>query len=213
MTLCVSCRRALITTLRGSYVRASPFRTAATVPPTSNAAPANPPPPTAQQSTPAISSATPAASQPFSTPNISPQNTLKAAAADLKKPAGNVKLQSSIPGGTELKGLNYIKGAPPLLAKEDDEYPEWLWTLLTPKSSAMDGQLGKGDLAGSSLPSCPAPMIITANTPPPRNDQEAAYKILQAAGKAAQVHAEADPAARAVDRSHVRGCQRHREFA
>lgn len=148
MTLCIPCRRALISTLRGSSARASPIRTIATVPHTPNAAPANPPPPTAQQSTPATSSAKPAESQPFSTPEISPKNTLKAAAADLKKPAANVKLRGSIAGGIELKGLNYIKGAPPLLAKEDDEYPEWLWTLLTPKSSAMDGQLTKGDLAG-----------------------------------------------------------------
>ena len=148
MTLCTSCRRALITTLRGSSFRATTIRTVATVPHTSNAAPANPPSPTAQQSTPATSSAKPVESQPFSTPEISPQNTLKSASADLKKPAGNVKLRGSIPGGIELKGLNYIKGAPPLLAKEDDEYPEWLWTLLTPKSSAVDGQLAKGDLAG-----------------------------------------------------------------
>lgn len=162
MTLCVSCRRALISTLRGPSIRPSRIRTVATVPHTANAAPANPPPPTAQQSTPATSSAKPAESQPFSTPEISPQNTLKVAGADLKKPAANVKLQGSIPGGTELRGLNYFKGAPPLLAKEDDEYPEWLWTLLTPKKTAMDGQLAKGDLAGSypsspSFPSSPPP--------------------------------------------------------
>ena len=151
MTLCVSCRRALITTLRGASTRVPLIRTVATIPASPNTAPANPPPPTAQQTTPVTSSAKPTGSQPYSTPEISPQNTLKAAGADLKKPAGTVKLRGSIPGGTELKGLNYVKGAPPLLAKEDDEYPEWLWTLLTPKSSAMDGQLAKGDLAGLCL--------------------------------------------------------------
>lgn len=164
MTVCAACRRALITTLRRPSPHFVPIRTVATVPSTSNAAPANPPPPTAQQTTPATSSSKPAVSQPYTTPEISPKNTLKAAGADLSRPPTTVKLQGSLPGGTELKGLTYIKGAPALVALEDDEYPAWLWTLLTPKSSAIDGQLAKGDLAGSQLPLQPL------NPPPQLTD-------------------------------------------
>jgi len=72
---------------------------------------------------------------------------MQAAKADLKKIPGTTKLRGSIEGGAELRNINYIKGSPPVLAMEDDEYPEWLWTLLTPKASAIEGQLAKGDLA------------------------------------------------------------------
>lgn len=30
----------------------------------------------------------------------------------------------------ELKGIAYMKTKPSVFAKEDDEYPPWLWTLL-----------------------------------------------------------------------------------
>ena len=41
--------------------------------------------------------------------------------------------KSSCPADTVLVGLNYLKGQPPVLAKPDEEYPEWLWTILEPK--------------------------------------------------------------------------------
>jgi large subunit ribosomal protein L54 len=160
MTVCASCRRALLSSLRRSApsttVLRTSIRTVATVPSTKNAASSNPPPPTAQSSTPnAISSSNPAASQPFSTPELAPQNTHKPAAADLARPPTTAKLQGSLPGGTELRGLNYIKGSPPIMTMEDNEYPDWLWTILTPKSSATDGQLAKGELAGTfAAPFC-----------------------------------------------------------
>ena len=36
-----------------------------------------------------------------------------------------------------LHGVGYLKAKPVVLAKEDDEYPEWLWGLL-------DGEKGAG---------------------------------------------------------------------
>ncbi|KAF4984163.1 hypothetical protein FZEAL_561 [Fusarium zealandicum] len=38
--------------------------------------------------------------------------------------------RSSCPAGTVLLGLNYTKGGQDVLAKKDEEYPEWLWSCL-----------------------------------------------------------------------------------
>jgi large subunit ribosomal protein L54 len=59
------------------------------------------------------------------------------------------KLMGSIPGGTPLHGLGYLKAKPTVLAKEDDEYPDWLWTLLAPEAGAKskDGMTA-ADVAG-----------------------------------------------------------------
>ncbi|CAE6502105.1 unnamed protein product [Rhizoctonia solani] len=40
---------------------------------------------------------------------------------------------SSCPANTNLAGLAWLKGQPPVLALEDSEYPTWLWTLLDEK--------------------------------------------------------------------------------
>jgi large subunit ribosomal protein L54 len=40
---------------------------------------------------------------------------------------------SSVPAGTPLKGLNFIKGKTDPVAMEDSEYPEWLWRILEDK--------------------------------------------------------------------------------
>ncbi|CAE6411038.1 unnamed protein product [Rhizoctonia solani] len=40
---------------------------------------------------------------------------------------------SSCPASTNLSGLTWLKGQPPVLALEDSEYPGWLWTLLDEK--------------------------------------------------------------------------------
>ncbi|KAG8712422.1 hypothetical protein FRC11_000193 [Ceratobasidium sp. 423] len=40
---------------------------------------------------------------------------------------------SSCPANTNLAGLTWLKGQPPVLALEDSEYPAWLWTLLDEK--------------------------------------------------------------------------------
>lgn len=41
---------------------------------------------------------------------------------------------SSVPAGTILKGLNFLKTASDPVAKEDSEYPSWLFNLVTPVS-------------------------------------------------------------------------------
>jgi large subunit ribosomal protein L54 len=62
------------------------------------------------------------------------------------------KLVGSIPGGTPLYGLGYLKGKPTILAKEDDEYPDWLWTLLDAETGAKtsDGK-SSDDVAGKQF--------------------------------------------------------------
>ena len=83
--------------------------------------------------TPATSSARPGASQPFSTTPSPPSPTnpepgQSSSPAPTEQPAKIVR--SSVIGGTELTGLAYLKNEPKIFAKEDDEYPDWLWTLL-----------------------------------------------------------------------------------
>ncbi|TRM59943.1 mitochondrial ribosomal protein L37-domain-containing protein [Schizophyllum amplum] len=56
-----------------------------------------------------------------------------AQAADAPASKAAAVPQSSCPADTILVGLNYLKGQPPVLAKPDEEYPEWLWTILEPK--------------------------------------------------------------------------------
>ncbi|KAI9502988.1 mitochondrial ribosomal protein L37-domain-containing protein, partial [Coemansia spiralis] len=47
---------------------------------------------------------------------------------------------SSAPHGTVLKGLNIYKEGSDPVALKDEEYPEWLWTLLDepPKDSVSE---------------------------------------------------------------------------
>jgi large subunit ribosomal protein L54 len=71
------------------------------------------------------------AAQPFSaplTPAPTPALEKNAAKASEKKAAPLIK--SSVPAGTPLKGLNFEKAKQDPLAKADDEYPAWLWTIL-----------------------------------------------------------------------------------
>ncbi|KAI9595087.1 mitochondrial ribosomal protein L37-domain-containing protein [Syncephalis fuscata] len=48
--------------------------------------------------------------------------------------------KSSVAAGTVLKGINYTKDGSDPVAMEDTAYPEWLWTLLTPRppTNTMD---------------------------------------------------------------------------
>ncbi|KAI0819044.1 mitochondrial ribosomal protein L37-domain-containing protein [Irpex lacteus] len=50
--------------------------------------------------------------------------------------------KSSCAEGTELVGLKWLKDQGPVIAKADDEYPDWLWTLLQPKQLPDDGPGG-----------------------------------------------------------------------
>lgn len=41
-----------------------------------------------------------------------------------------------------LKGINYMRDASDPVAKEDSAYPDWVWTLLTPRPETSDGGIG-----------------------------------------------------------------------
>jgi large subunit ribosomal protein L54 len=92
------------------------------------------------------------AAQPFSTPlTPSPEN----AGIDSHPQAATDKklrmIQSSVPAGTPLHGLNFTKGQSDPVAKADDEYPSWLWNILGDLHAGEgmddDGD-GPGDLFG-----------------------------------------------------------------
>ena len=63
---------------------------------------------------------------------------------ELKKPT---KLKSSVAGGQELKGLGYTKANPRIIAKEDHEYPDWLWTLLDEFKTTGDANVDTSSMS------------------------------------------------------------------
>lgn len=75
------------------------------------------------------------AAQPFSTP-LSASPT--AHGMDSKPKSQSPLVISSVPAGTPLKGLNFMKGKSDPLAMEDHEYPEWLWRILEDKKAAAE---------------------------------------------------------------------------
>ena len=54
---------------------------------------------------------------------------------------------STCPADTILQGINYLKGQGPVVALADEEYPEWLWSVLEPKVLEDDGPGGKFERA------------------------------------------------------------------
>ncbi|KAK4545783.1 hypothetical protein LTR36_002737 [Oleoguttula mirabilis] len=87
---------------------------------------------------------TPGVAQPFSTP-LSPKPSRQHTKAAAKLP------QSSVPAGTVLKGLNFMKNKPDPVALEDSEYPDWLWGVLAKGEEAGDsGVPSEGDLFAKS---------------------------------------------------------------
>ena len=52
---------------------------------------------------------------------------------------------SAAPAGTQLKGINYIKGKDDPVALAEEEYPEWLWRCLESKDMGADGDVIEGD--------------------------------------------------------------------
>ncbi|KAL9074006.1 MAG: hypothetical protein Q9161_002628 [Pseudevernia consocians] len=94
--------------------------------------PESPPPATSTSAAQPFS--TPFTPSPSKTPDIpsSPSTTPKAASKGPAHPP------SSVPGGMPLRGLGYIKGQEAPVAREDSEYPEWLWGLLAPKQGANE---------------------------------------------------------------------------
>lgn len=84
-------------------------------------------PPSTKDPLPATSTS---AAQPFSTPfTPSPARSPDFPPDSSITPTPPAP-KSSVKAGTLLKGLGYIKGKDSPVAKEDHEYPEWLWGLL-----------------------------------------------------------------------------------
>ena len=82
------------------------------------------------------------AAQPFSTP-LTPTASEKDAVSANAAPT----VKSSVPAGTVLRGLNFMKNQQDPVALEDSEYPPWLWTVLSKKGDADGGAAGgEGDL-------------------------------------------------------------------
>jgi large subunit ribosomal protein L54 len=85
------------------------------------------------------------AAQPFSAgsiPGIEPEV--------LKSSSKKEKIKSSVPAGTVLKGINFIKGAQDPIALEDEEYPDWLWSALEQKKDTNKAEEIEGDLFAKS---------------------------------------------------------------
>ncbi|KAF2118466.1 mitochondrial ribosomal protein L37-domain-containing protein [Lophiotrema nucula] len=81
------------------------------------------------------------AAQPFSEP-LTPS-------AKPEKPKQTPIVKSSVPAGTPLKGLNFLKNKEDPIAMADDEYPSWLWDIL--KSQEKKGEAAaEGDLFSKS---------------------------------------------------------------
>ena len=86
------------------------------------------------------------AAQPFSTPFTPHQPPIPATYS-----ADGTKVESSVPEGTLLKGLGYLKGRDDPVAGADSSYPIWLWSLLDQKTGGAGGAgEGEGDLYGMS---------------------------------------------------------------
>lgn len=74
---------------------------------------------------------------------ISPSSSADEAAAAPEGSSRRLHPQSTVSAGTVLRGLNYMKNKPEVLALEDHEYPEWLWNLDLDSKSA---NLGTADV-------------------------------------------------------------------
>lgn len=85
------------------------------------------------------------AAQPFSTPlSPSPENSDLPIQSKRSKDVAP-KVQSSVPAGTVLKGLNFMKNQQDPVALEDHEYPAWLWDVLNDRSEGATGKGGDGE--------------------------------------------------------------------
>lgn len=58
---------------------------------------------------------------------------------------GKPRVRSGTPAGTVLKNINFMKNRPDPIAKEDSEYPEWLWSMLDNKAGAGGDSAAVGD--------------------------------------------------------------------
>lgn len=102
------------------------------------------------------------AAQPFSTPftpspypSTSPTHPQKHPSS-AKSTAQQQPVQSSLKAGTLLKGLAFEKNKEPPVAREDAEYPDWLWGLLG-KGGVSGEEGGKGGGDAFCMSSCTFP--------------------------------------------------------
>lgn len=88
------------------------------------------------------------AAQPFSTPFTPSPSKTPAIPSGSSSKTQTLAVVSSVPAGTLLKGLGYIKGQEAPLAREDGEYPNWLWGLLGSGSTVEEAEGAVGDALG-----------------------------------------------------------------
>ena len=116
------------------------------------ARPLRPHPPLSTSLLPLRTLTTASTSPPFSTPFTPPPTSTPSPLPTPTKPkTPDATPKSSTKAGTVLKGLAYLKGQDPPIAREDAEYPPWLWGLLEGKEEAKGGEGeegGEGDLFG-----------------------------------------------------------------
>ncbi|KAI9819639.1 MAG: hypothetical protein M1827_007089 [Pycnora praestabilis] len=111
--------------------------------------------PTATHEGPSSATSTSAA-QPFSTP-LSPSPAAEGiTSTPIPRPSSKPSVTplpvSSVPAGAQLKGLGFLKGKGEPIAKEEVEYPAWLWGVLEKVGKVEGGAAGEdvGDLFSKS---------------------------------------------------------------
>ncbi|OMP87655.1 54S ribosomal protein L37, mitochondrial [Diplodia seriata] len=103
----------------------------------------------ARSASPAPPTTSTSEAQPFSTP-LTPSPSGPGGVGVPKKPSSTpVLVQSSVPAGTPLRGLNFLKNKTDPVAMEDSEYPAWLWTVLRPEGASKE-DADEGDLFSKS---------------------------------------------------------------
>lgn len=99
--------------------------------------------------------------QPTHSPSDRP---VAAAAATTAKQSHHHQIPSSVPAGTVLKGLNFFKNQPDPIARPDEDYPAWLWTVL---SSSQNSSSSSSNPDGSAAADGDIFCKQTLGRPPP----------------------------------------------
>ncbi|CAO1617538.1 unnamed protein product [Parajaminaea phylloscopi] len=134
-----------------------------------------------------------------------PASAAKASStASSSKPA--VFPPSSCPAGTPMSGLSILKDGPELVAKPDEEYPPWLWTLINDpamKTTSAGVDASADGSAASTSSSAPSSAAATKGELRVKQKQEmrelraaaAALAAKKAAAAAASAGAAGSPSA------------------
>ncbi|KAH9484518.1 54S ribosomal protein L37, mitochondrial [Psilocybe cubensis] len=81
----------------------------------------------------------------YSAANVTPpssEGSKNPAASSTTSQSAPLSISSCAPD-TVLKGVNYLKGQAPVVARPDEEYPPWLWNVLKPRVYEDDGPGGR----------------------------------------------------------------------